>query len=428
MQFILMSMTALLFTTSTYGQDVNKEADKFEKLADSLGEAKQYKSAAQHYITESNLRKMTAYKRQPAVNAAYYYAMAQMPDSAQVCFEKAVKCYGFNNLEWLDSEPALSGMRKTKRYTKLKRYMSERNKKKQDPDNAMLITSDIDLFWKVFDRYKKDTSNAQQLFLTEYFEKGSENLQEYYKIKTPNIGGINGFVRNIAMMPNFYESIRANTLQISAIKDTIRVIFRSLKNWYDPGVFPDATFVIGGWSSGGTVTDYGSIMGVDMQSADETTPTNELNLWQQKNLILFKEMKHVAAHELIHVQQNHMAGDTTLLCHAIKEGMADFIGELISGKVANQRLHIWALGREKKIWEEFKKEMFLNRYSNWIANSNQETPDRPADLGYWIGYQICKSYFDEAINKKSAISEMLDIQDYRAFLIKSKTDEKLLGR
>lgn len=57
-------------------------------------------------------------------------------------------------------------------------------------------------------------------------------------------------------------------------------------------------------------------------------------------------MKHVVAHELVHVQQDLMLSDTTLLRHAIQEGMADFIGELISGKTANQRLHIWAIGKE----------------------------------------------------------------------------------
>lgn len=428
-QCFLVSMTILLIcTVKTYCQDFNKEADKYQELAESLGEAKQYKSAAQYYIAESKLRRMSAYKKQPTISAGYHYAMAQMLDSAQACFEKAVKSYGFSNLSWLDSEPALSGLRRGKQYTKLKKYMSERDKKKQDPDNAILITSDIDLFWKVYDRYKKDTSNAQQLFLTEYFEKGSDNLQEYYKIKTPNIGGLKGFVHNIAVMPKFYESVRANTQQTSLMKDTIRVIFKNLKNWYKPSVFPNSTFVIGGWSSGGTVTDYGSIMGVDMQSADEKTPTDELNLWQRKNLILFKEMKHVVAHELVHVQQDHMLGDTTLLRHAIQEGMADFIGELISGKTANQRLHTWATGKEQKIWAEFKKEMYLDRYSNWIANSNQETADRPADLGYWVGYQICKFYFDEATNKGVAISEMLNIQDYKAFLAQSKTDEKLSGK
>lgn len=79
----------------------------------------------------------------------------------------------------------------------------------------------------------------------------------------------------------------------------------------------------------------------------------------------------------------------------ILEGMADFLGELISGKTANEQLHIFAKGKEKIIWKNFKKEMYLNRSDKWIANSEQETADKPADLGYWAGFQICKAYYSE---------------------------------
>jgi hypothetical protein len=418
----------LSLCSDTFSQDLHMEANKLHKLGDSLRLAKQHKMAAQHYRAEGKLRKMTAFKREPAINASLSYAMAQMIDSAMVFMESAVKDYGYIDIDWLDSDPSFSEVRKLKRFARLKKYMIDRKNAQHDPDKAQIVTSDIDLFWKVYDRYKLDTSKARQLFLTEYFEKGSLSLQEYYRIKTPNIGGLNGFIHNMATMPEFYASIRANTLRTVTLKDTFRLIFKNMAHWYKPSIFPTANFLIGGWSAGGTVVEYGSIMGVDMSSCDDKTKTDELNLWQKQNLLPFKEMKHLVAHELIHVQQSQMAGDTTLLCHTIQEGMADFIGELISGKTANQRLHVWAVGHERQVWEEFKKEMFLDRYSNWIANSNQETAERPSDLGYWVGYQICKAYFDQATDKKQSIHDMLNIQDYRAFLTKSKVDERLMGK
>lgn len=97
-------------------------------------------------------------------------------------------------------------------------------------------------------------------------------------------------------MPEYYASIRLNTERVGQLEDTIRVIFRNLKNWYEPATFPNVAFVIGGWSSGGIVTDYGSIMGVDMQAAHELTLTHELNLWQQRNMLSFDNLKHVVAH------------------------------------------------------------------------------------------------------------------------------------
>ena len=69
--------------------------------------------------------------------------------------------------------------------------------------------------------------------------------------------------------------------------------------------------------------------------------------------------------------------------------------------------------------------MNLKRAFNWIANGSQETPEHPADLGYWIGYQICKSYYDEMPDKKQAVYDMLHITDYKDFLAKSKYAEKI---
>ena len=110
-----------------------------------------------------------------------------------------------------------------------------------------------------------------------------------------------------------------------------------------------------------------------------------------------------------------MKQDTSLLHGVMVEGMADFIGELISGSNANQRLHVWAKGKENQIWGDFEKEMYLKRSYNWIANSNQETADKPADIGYWVGYQICKAYYDKSNDKAKAVNDMLNIKDYKAF-------------
>jgi hypothetical protein len=410
--------------TGTRAQQYNTAANAMQRQANKAYSNKELKKAAQLFMGEYHLRDMVAYQRNAITNAGYCYALAQMPDSALTCYTTAARKYGFRNRQQIDTAPEMAGMRKLPGYALLKQYLQGLEMQEQSPNHAQIVTSDIDLFWKVYDRYQKDTTNGGRRFETEYFAKGTPALQEYYRIKTPNIGGLKAFIRNMATMPQYYRSIRTNSLQVKAMKDTFRQIFINLKAWYPGSTFPNTTFVMGGWSSGGTSTDYGAIVGADMQSADANTATTELTAWQQHNLIPLTGMKHVVAHELIHVQQDQMASDTTLLSAAIKEGMADFIGQLISGKTANERLHIFAKGREAQIWADFKKEMYLNRYSNWIANSNQETPDHPADLGYWVGYQICKAYFNQARNKKQAVYDMLHIQDYKAFLATSQLDAR----
>lgn len=368
---------------------------------------------------------MVPHKKNALMNAAVYYGKAGYRDSALVLTELAVTQYGFGNLGYLLSDSLFLSYQKDKRYKAIVKQMIRHQKSFADPEKAKIITSDIPLFWQVYDRYLQDTTGATNLFIKEYFEKGSVALQDYYRLKTPNIGGIRGFVKNMSTMRKFYAGIRANTLQVVTLEDTIRQIYRNLKSWYPQAIFPPATLLIGGWSSGGTATDYGQILGVDMQSIDENTDLSELNAWQKRNVVPTASIKYILAHELVHVQQGKMREDTILLFHAIKEGMADFIGELISGRTGNETNMVWAKGKERKIWDRFAKEMYLNRYSNWIANSNQETPDNPADLGYWVGYQICKSYFEKAIDKKQAVYNMLHLRDYSAFLKESGFEASL---
>lgn len=166
------------------------------------------------------------------------------------------------------------------------------------------------------------------------------------------------------------------------------------------------------------------MLAIDQACMSPIADTSELNIWEKHNISSFENLPYTVAHELIHYEQDGMATEIILLAVALKAGMADFIGDLISGKSANERLLVFAKGKVKFIWSDFKKEMYLERAYNWIANSEQETAERPADLGYWVGYQICKAYYEQAKDKKKAIYEMLHIQDYKKFLEQSKLDQK----
>jgi uncharacterized protein YjaZ len=45
--------------------------------------------------------------------------------------------------------------------------------------------------------------------------------------------------------------------------------------------------------------------------------------------------------------------------------------------------------------------------------------EKPADLGYYVGYKICEAYYNQAKDKKQAVKDILTIQDYKQFLAKS---------
>jgi uncharacterized protein YjaZ len=112
-----------------------------------------------------------------------------------------------------------------------------------------------------------------------------------------------------------------------------------------------------------------------------------------------------------------------LLAACIKEGAADFLAELISGKHINQHVHEFANPKEKELWLEFKDRMDKKEYTGWLYSSAK---GRPNDLGYWMGYKITKAYYDQAQDKKAAIREILTIKNFNSFLTQSGYANKFI--
>jgi uncharacterized protein YjaZ len=133
-----------------------------------------------------------------------------------------------------------------------------------------------------------------------------------------------------------------------------------------------------------------------------------------------EDIPHIVAHELIHFQQKSGRAQS-LLAQSIREGSADFLAELISGRHINQKVHEFANPREAELWQEFRQKMHGKDYSGWLYS---DAKDRPHDLGYWMGYQITKAYYDRAADKQKAIREILEVRDFDAFLEKSGYPEK----
>ena len=386
-----------------------------EKIADSLYKAKNFKEAGRYYLKATRQVDFEVLRSDNYYNAACCYALSGQKDSALVLLTNAVNS-GYKNIDQIKKDTDLESLRSLPGWPKLLNGIKTVKNSTTDPYKAKLITSDVKNFWKAYDLAKKDTANAINLYKKYYVEPASNGLQDYLGYKIRNL---KNFVKSVNTKPLFYAAVRKNTYAVDQQKPQMIQSFVKFKQIYNKAQFPDIYFVIGAFNSGGTSTDAGLLIGLDQSARTEEVPVKELNLWQQNNFTNLKSLPNLIAHELIHFNQNGLAGDTTLLAGSLTEGMADFIGELISGKTANERLHVWAKGKEKQIWADFEKEMYFEKSRNWIANSDQETADKPADLGYWVGYQICKAYYNKSTDKNKAINDMLNIKNYKEFYVKS---------
>lgn len=291
--------------------------------------------------------------------------------------------------------------------------------KNVDPDAAQIVMSDITLFWSAYDLAKPE--NDLIVFRDQYLRKGSAGLKEFTRRR---IGSSCGLVDAIEHHPKYYASLRERSRQLDSYKDSLRGSFRKLKGLYETAVFPNIYFLMGRMNSAGTLTEEALLIGIDMFGRSKNMPVEELGDWHRANIKPMEALPFVVAHELVHYQQKYPRAQVTLLQQAINEGSADFIAELIAGGHGNEHLHVYGNQHEKELWLEFKKEMLGTDSSNWLYQGDK-AKDRPADLGYYVGYKICEAYYKNAQDKKQAIRNILEIKDFEQFLKASGYEGKL---
>lgn len=420
MRKILLFLIFIISINQINGQE-ELSVFNIKKEADNYYNSKNYTLATSKYLKVIELSDFKIQKQNAAYNAACCLALQGKIDSAFILLNKTIG-YGFKYKSHLIQDADLENLHNNPKWGKLINVIPEPKTLNSNPKLANIVTTDIHHFWKAYHLAQKEPRNTRSIYKKYYFDKASLGMQDYMGSK---VSSINYFIEHINTHPKLYKTIRENTLKVDEYKKTIQQSFKNLKTLYSEAKFPDVYFVIGAFTSGGTVSPSGLLIGTNQMSDGENVNTEELDFGTKLLMNKSKYIPNVVAHELIHFQQDGIKKDTITLGYVIKEGMADFLGELISGETANRKIFEWTKGKEKQIWTNFKKDMYFNRYNNWIANYNKASKDSYPDLGYWIGYEICKSYYENTKDKKKAIYDMLHIQDYRKFLTDSKFEIKL---
>jgi hypothetical protein len=91
------------------------------------------------------------------------------------------------------------------------------------------------------------------------------------------------------------------------------------------------------------------------------------------------------------------------------ERLAKMEPEIHEAVASLSRLLPWA-----ELWREFLARKDGSDYAGWLYDGG--VGDRPADLGYWMGYRIARAYYERAGDKAQSLRDMLAIGDAEAFL------------
>lgn len=288
-------------------------------------------------------------------------------------------------------------------------------------------TSDIQRFWKAFDLLStaKNTSDSLKIIQEHYLDQASPDFEEFLKRRNFKA---EEYVKKIGLYPGFWESLRPMTLRIDSMKPEIDEVFRKLGAALPNFKQPDICFAIGALRTGGTTSSNLILIGADIAAADASIDKSEMTGWLARVIGNTGDLVAMVAHETIHTQQ-HSYRKTTLLTGSVKEGVADFLTDLILDLNINQSIHDYADAKECELWKEFEAAMKAKSTNLrlWLYGGNQET-DRPADLGYYMGYKIAEAYYEKAANKEQAVADLLNQKKYKQIFTRSNYSAQACNR
>jgi hypothetical protein len=292
-------------------------------------------------------------------------------------------------------------------------------------NDISIITLDIDNFWSAYDKLKDcGARNDSILCLQQYlFDKGTEGYREFVK-KYSYVP--EDYLYAIGKYPGFFKSVRRNTFIVKKVSHEIGALYEKVRTFYPDYPPLKICFVISPLQSGGTSTDRFLFVGAEI-----ITSTKKVDLSGFGDNILGKVLAfetnvreriiNVIAHETVHdLQKNADFNNYELLNRSLIEGAADFVAEYLTGTRANHYLYDYGKLHERELWIKFKNDIDHGANTDdWMYNYDRVNENIPSDLGYYMGYRIVETYYNNSEHKKQAILNIIEMKNPKEFLEKS---------
>jgi Predicted Zn-dependent protease (DUF2268) len=348
------------------------------------------------------------------LNAAGLKAVAKDTAASVRYITKAANAGLFDTM-FISTNSRVNYITKRKEWVVIKQLVLNNAYSYSNPPNMQISFSDINNFWKIYDQLDKPGGDI--LLMNEYIIKGSAGLRTFFEKRM----GLqpNNLVNHIRKKKKYFASIRNVSLNLYKYKPAMIAAAKKIKEIYPDAFFPPTYFTIGSFDAFGTADGgSGQLIGAEFLVAKNTADTSELTSFEKFAIADTSRITGIVIHELIHsLQQTAM--NSTLLARSINEGAADFITQMALGFNINSKIHVYGNSHEKELWQQFSAKMNSEETEEWLYNGMAAKGEKPGDLGYYIGYKICETYYNKMADKKKAVKDILTIQDFTLFLEKS---------
>lgn len=392
------------------------EVPELFKEFETIDSTKQFQEFASKLFNENrDLNSSELY-----IYSGMFYARAEMADSVIVALNKAID-YGMSNPNILSKYSWQELIESSPEFPFVQKRLDSISKALNNVENFRLELGSMSTFWPYMERAHADTANAEAI-LKEYVFNGPPEVRDFYILRYESTSYMKH--QMVDKAPKYYQYLQKQFSEdsIIAMKTEIETWMKGLKTIYPMAVFPKVYVVPGVLNSGGTTSEMGMYIGGDMYGRSDQMPTEGLNDWQKKVIMVTEDMSPLIMHELMHFEQNYQDDRMNQMVKGkvIQEGVCDFLAALLTGNpVSNENTRFledednWSM-----IVKDFKSTRDSKNLDLWMYNGGSVT-DRPGDMGYTLGYLVSKSYYDNHSDKKQAVYNLLNTNNVDEIYLES---------
>ena len=342
--------------------------------------------------------------------SALLYCRGNKPDSAGTAMLAAI-ANGMANPNILDKDPALVKIKYSKHWLEIETQLRQIEAKQSKPGNFQVVTGSLPSFFAVHDRILEDQDSTCDAF-NRFILDGSNAIRDFYVLRYKSVDHmcdvmVEGEPQHYNYLQSVYEAGKFDDIK----SQTESMILRFSKR-YPPGTYPDVYIVPGILNSGGTASNLGLYVGGEKFIKSDSMPSLNNNSYAE-GVATVESMKNVIFHELMHFQQNYRdtVNTANVLAKVIQEGVCDFLVHLFSNQDISQVQSEYLAEPQTLnfVLTELQKDKHSTDLSRWMYNSGSE--DWPSDLGYMLGAEICRAYYNRSADKEQAIYELLNTDD-----------------
>lgn len=290
------------------------------------------------------------------------------------------------------------------------------------PEDAEFVAVDVARFWTAYDEGTA-SGDLAGAFERGYRAGGSSHLGAFFERRIESSAKL---AETVLRNHLYYESTRAQMLALAAGGEwwsDAQAAFAELERIEPGSVFPPVALVVGRFQSGGTTSNSGLSVALEIFTREPNAPTQSLTAAELASVRSAQHLLPFVIHQLSHVQQvrlGHLRSveGRTLLERALFEGIAEFVSERLTGAVVGTAAAAYGQAHEAELWADFQTAMHGTEVTGWLEGASSD-PERPGDVGYFVGYRIASSYAESQGDWEAGLRGLLRAADPNVVLSES---------